>query len=158
LSLAGINRLETSAWGRYALSLLVLAWLNIAAQPCLMAMEMAPETSLASDHALHSGHAEHIADATAATDCDHCPPGVDHQKALCEAGSAADCQIFGGYEVDGRQFKPQPKDLSPPPALSTIESTLDFSAPARLFPPHDNKRLKFTGDPPLNIRHCVFLK
>ncbi len=158
MSLAGINRLETSAWGRCVLGLLVLAWLNIAAQPCLMAMERAPETSLASDHALHSGHAEHIADATAATDCDHCPPGVDHQKVLCEAGSAADCEIFGGYEVDGRQFKPQPKDLSPPLALSTIESTLDFSAPARLFPPHDNQRLKFAGDPPLNIRHCVFLK
>ena len=158
MSLSGIYRLETSVWGRCALGLLVFAWLNIAAQPCLMAMEMAPETSLASDHTLHSGHAVHIADATAATHCDHCPTGVDHQKVLWETGSAADCEIFAGYEVDGRQFKPPLKDLSPPLALSTIESTLDFSAPVRLFAPHDNKRLKFAGDPPLNIRHCVFLK
>jgi hypothetical protein len=155
LSLSDINRLETSAWGRFSLGLLVLAWLNIAAQPCLMAMEAAPETSQASAHAVHSGHAEHIADAT---DCDHCPPGADHQKVLCETGSAADCEIFAGYNADGRQFKPQLKDVSPPLALSTIESTLAFSAPVRLIPPHDGKRLKFAGDPPLNIRHCVFLK
>jgi hypothetical protein len=152
LSFSGKNRLQTSTWGRFVLSLLVLAWLNIAAQPCLMAMETAPETSQASEHALHSGH---IADAT---DCNHCPQGMDHQKVLCETGSASDCEIFSGYEVDGRQFKPQLKDVSAPLALSTIESTLDFSAPVRLFPPHDNKRLKFAGDPPLNIRHCVFLK
>jgi hypothetical protein len=155
LSFSGKNRLQTGAWGRFVLSLLVLAWLNIAAQPCLMAMETAPETSQASDHALHSGHAGHIADAT---DCNHCPPGMDHQKVLCETGSAADCEIFAGYNADGRQFKPQLKDVSPPLALSTIESTLDFSAPVRLLPPHENKRLKFAGDPPLNIRHCVFLK
>ena len=155
MSFSGKNRLQTGAWGRFVLSLLVLAWLNITAQPCLMAMETAPETSQASDHALHSGHAGHIADAT---DCDHCPPGMDHQKVLCETGSAADCEIFSGYEADGRQFKPQLKDVSPPLALSTIESTLDFSAPVRLFQPHDNKRLKFAGDPPLNIRYCVFLK
>ena len=158
MSLSGINRLETSAWGRFVLSLLVFAWLNIAAQPCLMAMELAPETSQASADAVHSGHAEHIADATASTDCDHCPPGADHQRVLCETGSASDCEIFAGYNADERQFKPQLKDLSPPLALSTIESTLSFSAPVRLFPPHDNKRLKFAGDPPLNIRHCVFLK
>ena len=155
MSFSGKNRLQTGAWGRFFLSLLVLAWLNIAAQPCLMAMEMAPETSQITDHAVHSGHAGQIADAI---DCDHCPPGMDHQKVLCETGSAADCEIFAGYNADGRQFKPQLKDVSPPLALSTIESTLAFSAPVRLFPPHDNKRLKFAGDPPLNIRHCVFLK
>lgn len=158
MSSSGKNPLQTSSWGRSVLSLLVLAWLNVAAQPCLMAMEMAPETSQTTDHAVHSEHAEHLADATAATDCDHCPPGVDHQKVLCETGSASNCEIFAGYETDGRQFKPPLKDLSPPLALSTIESTLDFSAPVRLFAPHDNKRLKFAGDPPLNIRHCVFLK
>jgi hypothetical protein len=136
----------------------VLAWLNVATQPCLMAMEMVPDAPLASEQAVHPGHAEHMAEATAATDCDHCPPGVDHQEVLCATGSASDCEIFPGYNVDGRQFKQQLKDVSPPLTLSTIESTLDFSAPVRLFPPQDDKRLKFAGDPPLNIRHCVFLK
>lgn len=158
MSLSDIYRLETSIWGRCALGLLVFAWLNVAAQPCLMAMETAPATSQASEPAAHSGHAGHMADATAASDCGHCPPGVDHQKALCETGSASDCEIFPGYNVDGRQFKPQLKDVSPPLAMSTIERTLDYSAPVRLFPPDDNRRLKYAGDPPLNIRHCVFLK
>jgi len=158
LNFSGKNRLQTSAWGRFILSVFVLAWLNVATQPCLMAMEMVPDTPLASEHAVHSGHAEHMADAPAATDCDHCPPGVDHQEVLCETGSASDCEIFPGYNFDGRQFKQQLKDVSPPLVLSTIESSLDFSVPVRLIPPHDNKRLKFAGDPPLNIRHCVFLK
>ena len=158
MSFSGKNRIQTGAWGRFVLSMFVLAWLNVAAQPCLMAMEMAPATSQASEHAVHSGHAGHMADATAAPDCDHCPPGVDHQKALCETGSASDCEIFPGYNVDGRQFKLQLKDVSPAFVLFTIESTLDFSILVTPVPPRDNKRLKHAGDPPLNIRHCVFLK
>lgn len=158
MSYSGKNRLQTGAWGRFVLSMFVLAWLNIAAQPCLMAMEMAPETTLASEPAVHSEHAEHLADALDATDCGHCPPAVDHQEILCETGSASDCELFPGYNVDGRQFKLQAKDVSPPLALFTIENTLDFATPAAIFSPQDRKRLKFAGDPPLNIRHCVFLK
>ena len=158
MSFLGKNRLQTGAWGRFVLSMFVLAWLNIATQPCLMAMEMVPDAPLAPAHAVHSEHAGHMADASASDDCDHCPPAIDHQEILCETGSASDCEIFPGYNVDGRQFKPQPKDVFPPIALLTIRSTPACSAPVTLFPPHDNKRLKFAGDPPLNIRHCVFLK
>ncbi len=158
MSFSGKNPLQTGTWGRFVLSLLVLAWLNIAAQPCLMAMEMAPETSMAAANAAHSGHAEHIMDATASADCDQCPPSVDPQEVLCATGSASDCEILPTCNVDGRQFKLQLKDVSAPVALSTIENTLEFSIPVTQFPPRDNKRLKFAGDPPLNIRHCVFLK
>ena len=152
------NRLQTNAWGRFVLSMFVLAWLNIATQPCLMAMEMVPDAPLAPAHAVHPEHAEHMADASASSDCDHCPPASDHQEILCETGSASDCELFPGYNVDGRHFKPQPKDVFPLLALSTIQSTPVCSLPVTLFPPYDNKRLKFAGDPPLNIRHCVFLK
>ena len=154
----GKNRLQTGAWGRFVLSVFVLAWLNIATQPCLMAMEMAPNVSLASEHAAHSGHGEHMSDEAASTDCGHCPTGISEQEVLCETGSASDCEIFPGYNVDGRQFKQLLKDIPPSPALPALKSELDFSKPVTLFPPHDNKRLKFAGDPPLNIRHCVFLK
>jgi hypothetical protein len=136
----------------------VLAWLNIATQPCLMAMEMVPDAPLATEHAVHSGHAEHMADAGASPDCDHCPPSSVQQQVLCETGSAADCELFPAYNVDGRQFKPQQEDVSPPIASSTPETALDFFVPVTLIPLHDYKRLKFAGDPPLNIRHCVFLK
>ncbi len=158
MSFSGKNRLQTGTWGRFVLSMFVLAWLNIAAQPCLMAMEMAPETLQASELAVHSRDAEHMGDAPASADCDHCPPSVDHQEILCATGSASDCEIFPSCNVDGRQFKLQLKDVSAPVALSTIQSTQAYSVPVTPFPPRDNKRLKFAGDPPLNIRHCVFLK
>lgn len=136
----------------------VLAWLNLTTQPCLMAMESAADTPLASAHAVHPEHAEHMGGANAADDCGHCPPGIESEEILCATGSASDCGLFPGYNIDGRQFKLQPKDVFLPLALSTIECSLDFSAPVTLFPPHDTKRLKFAGDPTLNIRHCVFLK
>ncbi len=158
MSFSGNNRLQTGAWGRFVLSMFVLAWLNIATQPCLMAMEMAPEESLAAAHAMPAGHAGHMADATEAADCGHCPPGIVHQESLCETGSAVDCELFSSHNVDGRQLKLQPNDVSPPLASSTPENTLDFIAPVTLILPHDSKRLKFAGDPPLNIRYCVFLK
>ena len=158
MSFSGKNRLQTGTWGRFVLSMFVLAWLNIATQPCLMAMEMVPDATLASEQAVHSEHAEHMDDANESTDCGHCPPAIEHQEILCETGSASDCEIFPGYNVDGRQFKLKLKDLTPCLTLSTVENTLDFSTPVTLFPPQDYKRLKFAGDPPLNIRYCVFLK
>jgi hypothetical protein len=136
----------------------VLAWLNIATQPCLMAMEMAPETPLAAEHAVHSGHADHMSDATASNDCGHCPPAIEHQEILCETGAASGCEIFPGYNVDERQFKQQPKDLSALLAVPATEHILEFPTAEALFLLHNKKRLKFAGDPPLNILHCVFLK
>ena len=155
MSCSGINRLQTSSWGRFALSMLVLAWLNIAAQPCLMAMETVPDAPLAAEHAAPAGH---LADETESTDCGHCPPGDEHHAAPCGTGSAADCGIFPGYNVDGRQFKLKLKDVPMQLTLPIVENTLEFATPEMSLPLHDNKRLKFAGDPPLNIRHCVFLK
>lgn len=157
MSFSGKNHLQTSTWGRFVLGMFVLAWLNIAAQPCLMAMEMVPEVSLASEHAAPAGHIGHMADATESTHCGHCPPGAERHAALCETGSAAGCEIFPGYNVDGRQFKLKLKDVPLQLTLPIVENTLEFATPVMSLPLHDNKRLRFAGDPPLNIRHCVFL-
>lgn len=158
MNLSGKNRLQTGAWGRFVLSMFVLAWLNFAAQPCLMAMETAPESLLAAEQAAQPGYAEHMSDRTESTDCGHCPPGVERYAALCATGSAADCEIFPGYNVDGRQFKLKLKDVSQHLTVPTVESTLDFATPVSSLLLYDNKRLRFAGEPPLNIRHCVFLK
>jgi len=135
----------------------VLAWLNIATQPCLMAMEMAPDASPTTEQAAHSGHATHMSDGTESTDCSHCPSAINDQEVLCATSAVSDCEVFPGYNVDGRQFK-QLKDFSPPLFVSPIECPPDFSIPVTQLPPQDHKRLRFAGDPPLNIRHCVFLK
>lgn len=155
---SGKNRLQTGAWGRFVLGMFVIAWLNIAAQPCLMAMEMAPDAAPATEHAAHSGHADHMSDETYKTDCGHCPTNMIDQEVLCETGTAAGCEVFPGYNVDGRQFEKQLKDFPPLLLVSAIEWSPDFSVPVALIPPQDHRRLKFAGDPPLNIRHCVFLK
>ncbi len=158
MSFSGNNRLIKGASGRFALGVLLLAWVNIAAQPCLMAMELAPDSSFASEHTVHSEHSEHSAHASDAPDCGHCPTLSGDQAVPCETGSASECEIFPGYNVDGRQFKQLAKDVSPHLALFTLGGTLNNSTDVTPFLPHDVKRLKFNGDPPLNIRHCVFLK
>lgn len=152
---SGNNPLATGTWGRFVLSTLLLAWLNVAMQPCLMAMELAPDSTFITEHSVHSEHTEHD---TNASDCGHCPPGIDSDSVPCESGSASDCEIFPGYKIDKRQFKLQPNDFSPPLALSTASNEFDLSTPVTRVSPHDTSRLKYASEPPLSIRHCVFLK
>lgn len=158
MKLSGNSRLQTGAWGRFVLGMFVVAWLNIATQPCLMAMETAPDAPMAAEHAAHSGHVELQANTTDADDCSHCPADNGHQEALCSTASASGCEVFPGYSVDGRQLELKFKDISPPLSLIQIDDVLDFRRPVSVFLPPDTRRLKFAGDPPLNIRHCVFLK
>ncbi len=158
MSFSGENDFRQGVAGRFVLGLLLVAWLNIAAQPCLMAMEFAPDSSLSSEHTVHSGHSEHSPSDSAAPDCGHCPPLGSEQAFPCETGSASDCELFPGYNLDGRQFEQHAKSVSSQTVPLLLVGTLDCSATITRLLPHDIKRLKFTGDPPLNIRHCVFLK
>jgi hypothetical protein len=158
LNFSGDNGLTKGPARRFVVGMLLLAWLNIAAQPCLMAMEMAPDASHASEQTTHSGHGEHASRASDMPGCGHCPPVASDQAAQCETGSAANCELLPGYNVDGRHFDKQAKDVPPQLVLAALSITVDSTATVTPLLPHDIKRLKFTGDPPLNIRHCVFLK
>lgn len=150
--------MQTTAPGRFALGVLLCAWLNLAAQPCLMAMEPAADSSTAAEHSVHSQHNQHSPPAGGAADCGHCPPVASEQAMACEVGAASDCELLPGYNLDGRQFKQLAKDIAPQVAACTLASTRGDVANNNPFLPHDAARLKFDGDPPLNIRHCVFLK
>lgn len=158
MSLSGINRLQSRASGRFVLGMLLVAWLSIAAQPCLMAMEPAADTSLASEQKVHSEHNGHASHARDLPDCGHCPSLTGDQAVQCVTGSASDCGLLPGYNVDGRHFEKQAKDVSPPLTLFTLDDPVDCSMAVAPPLPRDVRRLKFTVDPPLNIRHCVFLK
>jgi hypothetical protein len=127
LNFSGENGLTKGTAGRLIIGVLFCAWLNVAAQPCLMAMEPAPDTSHPSEITVHSEHNEHSSHTSDAPDCGHCPPGINDRGTWCETGSASDCEIFPGYNVDGRQFKQQAKDISPQLALFTVASTVDYS-------------------------------
>lgn len=157
MNFSGENGLNKGPARRIVVGMLLLAWLNIAAQPCLMAMEMAPDASPASELTVHSEHSEHVSHGADAPDCGHCPPVAYDHALQCASGAASDCEIFPGYNVDGRHFDKQAKDVSPQPAIIALAGTVDHSRAVASLP-HDVKRLKFAGDPPLNLRHCVFLK
>lgn len=158
MNFSGENGLTKGPARRFVVGMLLLAWLNIAAQPCLMAMELPPDASPASEQSVHSEHGEHASHTADSPDCGHCPPVADDRAVQCAAGSAADCEIFPGYNVDGRQFEKQAKDVSSQLALISSTITLDRSMEVTPLKPNDVERLKYNGDPPLNIRHCVFLK
>jgi hypothetical protein len=99
-----------------------------------------------------------MATPTDDADCGHCPPDASHGEAPCETGSALGCEVFPGYQADGRQVKLKLNDVAAQMPLGIIETTLAFPSPVIAIQLLDKGRLKFAGDPPLNIRHCVFLK
>lgn len=155
---SGNNGQNKGASAHFVVGMLLLAWLNIAAQPCLMAMELAANTSVAPEQTFHSKHHEHAPHLPESPDCGHCPPVANNQSVPCETGAASDCEMFPGYNVDGRHFDKPVKDVSQQPVLLTLASMVHGATTVTLLLPHDIKRLKFSGDPPLNVRFCVFLK
>jgi hypothetical protein len=147
-SLATFKQRQTP-WARSVLGLFVVVWLNLALQPCAMAM---------------GGDDDH--------DCPHCPPGHTqehdgHDMASIEAVGhdmpcatvAADCSVLDDYNYDGRavqlKVKDAPSDL--PVALlpseqflADAQSNLVAYAPPNInHPPGPSL--------PLNILYCVYL-
>jgi hypothetical protein len=151
-----------TSWGRFVLGAFVFAWLNVAAQPCLMAMEMSAEPAAMSHH---DGHDSHHSEAMAAHgqdaghDCGHCSTGgTGAHQGSCAGMQASDCTELPESNIEIRPLKLQLKDapgmfaLSQAPPPTTF---IRFTSPV-LRP--SCARLKFTDSPPLNLRYCVFLK
>jgi hypothetical protein len=151
-----------TTWGRFVLGAFVFAWLNVAAQPCLMAMEMAAEPDRMSIHDGHGGYQAETGSVhgdDAVHDCGHCSTtGTGAHQSSCAGMQAADCTELPDSSIDVRPIKLQLKDIpgmfalsqAPPPTTSArFTSTVARQACARL---------KFTDSPPLNLRYCVFLK
>ena len=101
------KRTRYRARGQFLLSVFAVVWLNLAVQPCLMAMELAPEADSVSGDAAHSD------DTTQSSghDCDHCPPAVGHHAQACASGVAADCSPVPDYNADGRKGPSKLKDI-----------------------------------------------
>lgn len=153
---SGRHRALTSAWGRLVLSACLLAWLNVAVQPCLMAMELTPDAGVSMHEA--AGHAEHAADRDVGEECGHCPPLSGHQGALCSTSSASDCGVSPDYNADKRQAKPKLKDLAEPLAMPDLPESSTLALATTTLSLIDQGQLKFAQGPSLNIRYCVYLK
>jgi len=126
--------------------LFVAVWLNLALQPCAMALEAD------NDH-----------------DCPHCPPAqvhehggmhgnMDHEMPC--ADGLSDCAIVEDLNHDGRsgQFKLKDAPVDMLLAIAPQELALPFQQPAnaKLHPRHTS--VHAGAPPPLHVLNCVYLK
>jgi hypothetical protein len=116
---------------RVATAILV-AYLGLVIQPCAMAMGHASPQHAASCHEL----------------------SVDGDHTLCSSQPAAEC-ASAGWNVDGRNSPAPDFDFSV--ASIVLDRTADLSA-NRASPAHKLLCAPHSGEPALQIRHCVFLK
>jgi len=144
LSTSARNRHERRSWGRSALGLFVAVWLNLALQPCAMAMEAED------DH-----------------HCPHCPTeemqghhgmhaGMD-AEAPCADG-LSDCSLDGDISHDTRsgsiKFKDGRADV--PVAITATEFVAYAQAPPRERPP-PLAIAQPGATRPLHVLYCVYL-
>lgn len=153
------HRGHKGAWGRFFLGVCLLAWLNVAAQPCVMAMELAPDATIRAQGAHEpGGHPGHAADHEESSDCGHCPPLASHESGACLTGSASDCGVSPDYNIEKRSAKLKLKDLAEPLVLPDAPDFTTFVRTTHALASIDDGQLKSRRDPSLNIRYCVFLK
>ena len=146
MSLLANIRQRQHTWARRALGLFVAVWLNLALQPCAMALEAVQDN-----------------------DCPHCPPAQTHEhegmhesmshEMLC-ASAAADCSFSEDLNHDGRSDQPKLKDahIDSPIAISSRELALFYGNPVDYRPPPRYTSVHTGAPPPLNVLHCVYLK
>ena len=146
LSLLANIRQRQQTWARRALGLFVAVWLNLALQPCAMALESMQDN-----------------------DCPHCPPAQTHEhEGMHEsmgdempcAGAAADCSFSEDLNHDGRsdQLKLKDAHIDSPIAISSTELALPYANPVDFRPRPRYASVHTGAPPPLNVLHCVYLK
>ncbi len=148
---AATNHRKINALGRFILSVFVVAWLNLAAQPCLMAMELAPEPEPATAHSAHASHSD-------GHDCGHCPGAVNHDYQACASSSASTCGVTPDSNYDARNQLLKLKDISTYVAIAEPLLRVEFDLRKDPVQPSHCADLSWPGEPPLNLRYCVFLK
>lgn len=149
MSSLAILRQQQTPWARRVLGMFVVVWLNLALQPCAMAM---------------GGDDDH--------DCPHCPPAhtqqhdghemspdamTDHDMP-CASG-VADCTATVAINVDGRtghlKLKDVPTDQPDAivpfaaPIADAAPNLIGFFDPPEAHPPDSS--------PSLNVLYCVYL-
>ena len=148
------KRTQDTSRGQFLLGVFMLAWLNLAIQPCLMAMEAAPEPAVDSVHLAHTDHASHSPDH----DCDHCPPALSDHAKSCVSAAASDCSSIPDYNYDGRNGLSKIKDVPTFVAIAEFAARVEFTVPTSSPPLLDCAAPNYPNEPPRNIRFCVFLK
>jgi hypothetical protein len=151
------NHHKINALGRFILSVFVVAWLNLAVQPCLMATELAPEPEPATAHSVHSAQSAHSSHSDG-HDCGHCPGAVNHDHQACASSAASTCGATPDYNYDARNQLLKLKDISTYVAIADPVPRLEFDLRNEPVQSSRCADLSWPDEPPLNLRYCVFLK
>jgi len=158
MTLFSHNQMQSGRWGRAVLSVVLVAWLTTALQPCLMAMEISPPaTAMSVSMGDHDGHASHE-DASTSHHCPHCPAADSLSQDACRTALQADCEQSPDYydvRTSSVKAKESPGDapigLAPPIADTSLHECLPM-----LFAQTLNSCLP--GSPPsLTLLHAVYL-
>lgn len=140
---------------RGILSVFVVAWLNLAMQPCAMALGDRDEHDCArcppahdagqSDHAMHGSHMAAEEAAAVEMPC---------------AIAATDCSLLDELNHDGRVVKldvNNPADYALVGIAPPIDPELDLR-PAENLGWHSGRSPPPSSSVPLNVYYCVYLK
>ena len=138
--------------GRFLLGVFLLAWLNLTVQPCLMAMEVSPESIVDSAHAAHMNHASR----SPGHDCDHCPTALSDHAKSCTSATSSGCSSIPDF--DGRTGLSKIKNIPTFVAIVDLAIPGDLDFTASTPPPLDCAVSKYRHEPTLNLLFCVFLK
>lgn len=154
MSLLATIRQRRKPWAQRVLGLFVVMWLNMALQPCAMALGTAHgDDCVHCPPAITDTHAEHMSHESHQTQGEHASGG---QSLPCHVATA-ECAGPGDYNFDGRTVKVKNNltDLTPGLAPSTIAAPLADNAASRY---RFGSAIPLPGDPPeLHIVYCVYL-
>jgi len=143
-------RQKSTRRSRSAFALFAVVWLNMALQPCVMALEKVD------DH-----------------DCPGCPPATGEEisaHGARESGqskaasspcmiSTAECAQIDSFSHDGRTTTVKAKDVqsdAPFDVVSSLDALSSAQVPATNYRICDSPGLP-GNSPPLNILYCVYL-
>ena len=152
-----VKQRHSRFFARFVMGLLLCAWTNVFAQPCLMPVDSAVDGLPDVEHG-HMLHEMHAAGSQSADACGHCASADEGTSRLCAAGLNASCGESVDTGPDRRKaeskfkFSVQPVSMHTHPGASTCPQSGPGAAPI------DPALLKYDSGPPLSVRFCVYLK
>jgi hypothetical protein len=159
----GLSNIRTKirTRGRLILSVFLVAWMNAALQPCLMAMEFSPnEATSVSETAELDSHQGHSSDKAIHKDraCPHCPASTSHVSNTCAIAVVADCDILPEAKPGEKILKVDLSDEFGDAHSTYHYRASDPSPPVSLAASPERLKPTFVVGPAISIRDCVFLK
>ena len=151
-----VKQIHSRVFARFVMSVLLCAWTNVFAQPCLMPMESVADAP-AIDHG-HMSHELHATDSGSENLCGHCASADEGASRLCAAGLNASCGESVESGPDNRKGESNFKVSINPVAMHTNSGTGSLSRSDPPAAPVSTTLLKYDSAPSPSIQFCVFLK